>query len=237
MPLESNLIGTQGEWQFDQEVTANFDDMLSRSIPQYDTMRQLTFDLSSQFVQRGTTILDLGCSRGNALKPFVDRFKADAMFVGLDVSEPMIEAARAQFADHESYVSIRNLDLRTDYPDVRASVTLCVLTLMFIPINHRQQIADRIYQHTVDGGCLILVEKLLGASAPTDRLMVERYHRMKAEQGYSQEEIDRKALALEGVQVPITAGWNEDMLYTAGFRHVECFWRWCNFAGWIAIRR
>jgi DUF1680 family protein len=30
--------------------------------------------------------------------------------------------------------------------------------------------------------------------------------------------------------------WNEDMLKTAGFRKVDCFWRYLNFAGWIAIK-
>lgn len=34
----------------------------------------------------------------------------------------------------------------------------------------------------------------------------------------------------------MTARFNEEMLTDAGFSHVECFWRWCNFAGWIAVR-
>ena len=42
--------------------------------------------------------------------------------------------------------------------------------------------------------------------------------------------------SLEGVLVPVTAEWNEAMLHAAGFRQVECFWRWMNFAGWLAIR-
>ena len=53
---------------------------------------------------------------------------------------------------------------------------------------------------------------------------------------YSQDEIDAKRHSLEGVLVPVTARWNEDLLSTAGFDHVDCFWRWMNFAGWIAVR-
>mgnify|MGYP002682876247 CR=1 FL=1 len=49
-------------------------------------------------------------------------------------------------------------------------------------------------------------------------------------------EIERKRLSLEGVQVPVTARWNEDMLRSAGFDKIECFWRWMNFAGWVAIK-
>ncbi|MGH3921557.1 MAG: hypothetical protein ACRDS1_01640 [Pseudonocardiaceae bacterium] len=42
---------------------------------------------------------------------------------------------------------------------------------------------------------------------------------------YTQEEIDRKRLSLEGVLVPVTAKWNVEMLRAAGFQQVDCFWR------------
>jgi tRNA (cmo5U34)-methyltransferase len=83
---------------------------------------------------------------------------------------------------------------------------------------------------------LILVEKVLGANGDLDALMVEKYYDMKTVMGYSQEQINRKRLALEGVLVPVTAQWNVDLLRGAGFASVDCFWRWMNFAGWIAIK-
>jgi DNA (cytosine-5)-methyltransferase 1 len=57
----------------------------------------------------------------------------------------------------------------------------------------------------------------------------------KAEQGYTHEQIARKRLALEGVLVPVTARWNEELLTAAGFRSVECVWRALNFAAWVAV--
>ncbi|MFI5270216.1 MAG: hypothetical protein ACHQ7M_22785, partial [Chloroflexota bacterium] len=82
----------------------------------------------------------------------------------------------------------------------------------------------------------ILVEKLLMSTAGLQRVFTDRYYQMKRDNGYTQEEIDRKRLALEGVQVPVTASWNEQLLHDAGFRQAECFWRWFNFAGWIAVK-
>jgi tRNA (cmo5U34)-methyltransferase len=59
---------------------------------------------------------------------------------------------------------------------------------------------------------------------------------MKGRNGYTEEEINSKRIALEGVLVPVTANWNEQLLRDAGFTQVECFWRNLNFAGWIAIK-
>jgi tRNA (cmo5U34)-methyltransferase len=74
------------------------------------------------------------------------------------------------------------------------------------------------------------------ATAEIDALQVRLYHALKAHNGYSQEEIDRKRLLLEGVLVPMTAAWNEDLLQRAGFTQIDCFWRWQSFAGWLAVR-
>lgn len=228
----------EGRWKFDAEVTHVFDDMLARSIPQYEVMRHSVFELACRFVQPGATIVDLGCSRGEALSPLIDRFGAHNRFVGIEVSEPMLQSARERFEGliNCSVVAIQNMDLRTSYPAEHACVTLSVLTLQFIPIEYRQRILRDVYNHTLSGGAFILVEKVLGTSAELNALMVEQYYGLKGENGYTSEQIERKRLSLEGVLVPVTAAWNEELLRTAGFSHVDCFWRWMNFAGWIAIK-
>ena len=91
-------------------------------------------------------------------------------------------------------------------------------------------------QRRQSGGGLVVVEKVLGADAELDQLFVELYLQKKRERGYSQEEIDRKRLSLEGRLVPVTSRWNEELLLRAGFHRVDCFWRGMNFAGWVAVR-
>ena len=226
------------KWEFDADVTAAFDNMLARSIPQYDVMRRAVFDIGSGFVRRDTWVVDLGCSRGEALAPFVDKFGAHVRFKGIEISDPMVEAARNRFDGYikAGVVEIEKFDLRTGYPGVFASLTLAVLTIQFTPIEYRQRIIQDIYRTNAPGGAFILVEKVLGADSVTNDLMVKTYHAMKAEHGYSKDDIDRKRLSLEGVLVPITADWNEQLLRTAGFHSVDCFWRWMNFAGWVAVK-
>lgn len=238
-----------GKWEFDTEVAQVFDDMLRRSIPQYDVMRDAVFALGSQFVQEYTDVVDIGCSRGEAIAPFVDAFwtrkrsngtgRFVNKFVGVEVSEPMRAAATDRFKDQIAMGALRidAIDLRDAYPDVRASLTLSVFTLQFIPIECRQRVMQDVYNHTVHGGAFVLVEKVLGETSRMDRLMVDQYYKLKADHGYSQEAIERKRLSLQGVLVPVTARWNVELLRQAGFTEVDNFWTWMNFRGWLAIKR
>ena len=231
----------QGAWAFDEGVTAVFDDMLNRSIPQYDVMRSLVFDIGSRFVSARpmSTVVDLGASRGEALAPFLNRFGAKNRWVAVEVSEPMRAAMTERFEGfiNTSVVQVRGDDLRYGYPPVgNVSLTLCVLTAQFVPIEYRQKLLRNIFETTGPGGALILVEKVLGDGSLLDEIFVDRYLAMKAEHGYSQDEIDRKRFSLEGILSPLTAEWNENLLRRAGFVQVDGFWRWLNFAGWVAVK-
>ncbi len=225
------------KWAFDSDVCHVFTDMLRRSIPQYDVMRKSVFDIGCSFVQPGTHIVDVGCSRGDALAPFIDQFGNSCQYLGLELSDAMLQASRERFAPliEQGSVAINEHDLRESYPEVNASLTLSVLTLQFTPMEHRQRILRDIHRSTAKGGAFILVEKVLGDSAEINDLMVEHYHQLKKHNGYSDELIERKRLSLEGVLVPVTARWNEELLRSAGFTQVDCFWRWMNFCGWVGV--
>lgn len=224
-----------GRWAFDSSVTQVFDDMLRRSIPQLDVMRSAVFHIGSQFVTPDTWVVDLGCSRGEALAPFVEQFGEGNRYLGIEVSEPMALAARARFAGNERVV-IRQEDLRERRPVEQASVVLSVLTVQFTPIEYRQRIVRDVFKMLIPGGAFIFVEKVLGATAELDALLVKEYYDLKRANGYTDEQIDRKRLSLEGVLVPVTARWNEELLMSAGFRQVDAFWRYMNFVGWVALK-
>ena len=83
---------------------------------------------------------------------------------------------------------------------------------------------------------MVVVEKVLGSTSWADDQLVTAYYDHKRDAGYSQDEIDRKRLSLEGVLVPQTEEANVAMLRAEGFRDVTPFWRHLNFAGWLAQR-
>lgn len=224
-------------WEFDGTVAKVFDDMLARSVPQIGVMREVIGRFGNALIQPGTDIVDLGCACGDSMAAFIAGREKSNRFVGVDRSGPMLVEAGRRFETLISTgtVELRDLDLRLEYPDVRASLTLSVLTLQFVPLEYRYRVLSQIRAHTTAVGGLVLVEKILGDSPETDALLVDQYHGHKRAMGYSQEEIDSKRHALEGVLVPLTSTWNEHLLRSAGFRCIECIWRYMNFCAWVAI--
>lgn len=224
-------------------MTRVFEDMLARSIPGYADMRLLCEEVARRFRKNNSHIVDLGCSRGGAIAALIDDPGQDGVtYLGLEISEPMVEAARARFARRDGVdqrVRIERVDLREQgipLGEEGASVILSVLTLQFIPIEYRQKVLKDAYDVLQNGGALVIVEKILGASAEANRFLVDAYHDFKRGNGYTWDEIDRKRFALEGVLVPQTEEANVAMLRREGFRHVEGIWRYLNFCGWVAIK-
>lgn len=228
-----------GKWEFNEEVTDCFSEMLERSIPGYSDMRDLVTRIGQRYVKRKTAIIDMGCSTGEAINPFIKKFGAQNQYLLYDVSKPMLDKTRERYKGwmDQGLLDVREFDIRNGLPiSPEASLILSVLTLQFTPIEYRQKIVASVYDTLDCGGAFILVEKVLGANYKIDSMLVDEYYKIKAENQYTQEQIAAKRKSLEGVLVPITAKWNEDILKDSGFRTVDCFWRYLNFAGWVAIK-
>ena len=222
------------KWEFDEEVASVFGNMLSRSIPSYDVMRELCFMVGRNFVTGNGTISDIGCSNGLASERFIKAFPNEK-FVLSDVSKPMLKACAEKYKENEN-VSVVYHDLRNPISTKNNDVVIASLTLQFTPIEYRWNILQSIYDSLRDGGALILVEKVLGSSAKIDNILVKEYYEIKKEHGYSEELITNKRKSLEGVLVPLTTGFNEHLMSMCGFKEVDCFWRCLNFCAWVAIK-
>lgn len=229
---EIDNVKPKPKWEFDDDVARCFDNMLQRSIPDYENMRHLVYSIGRHFV-KGGTIMDIGCSNGNAVLPFVKEYKNPFMLI--DVSESFLDLCRQGFKNYPN-VKIMNHDLRNGVPSVSSCLILSILTVQFTPIEYRQKIINSVYESLQPGGAFIMVEKLLGSSFDIDTVLVDEYYEMKSEHQYTQEQIQSKRKSLEGVLVPVTEQWNMDLLRSAGFQKIECFWRYLNFAGWLAIK-
>lgn len=233
-----DCVAPVNHWEFNSDVSQVFHNMLRRSIPELEMMRDLVTLYGSRFVKPNTTIIDLGCSCGDSLLPFVRKFGVSNHYIGIDQSEAMLKQAEFNFHNEEKsgIMELLNLDLCLEFPQSNACLILSVLTMQFIPVERRKKYLQQIYSSLLPDGALILVEKIKGRDAFEENILTELYYELKNIQGYSWQSIERKRMSLQSTMMPSTIECNIGLLHESGFKRVDCFWRCLNFAAWIAIK-
>jgi tRNA (cmo5U34)-methyltransferase len=229
-----------GDFAFDKDTAAVFDDMLDRSVPFYAEQQRMIGELVADYAVDGSAIYDLGCSTGNTLLSIAGHLtpSTNLRFVGIDSSEDMLIKAEQKLsrAGFPWPYTLRrqNLDDGVDIED--ASVVLLILTLQFIRPLNREALIAGLQQGLRPNGCLILAEKVLGEHSTFNRLFINHYYEMKRRQGYNDIEITQKREALENVLIPYRLEENRRLLKRVGFSHVDVFFKWYNFCGIIATK-
>lgn len=230
---------TPESFAFDKRVANVFDDMVSRSVPGYETIQLLVADLALNF-NRKNLIYDLGCSTGNTILSLIKRTDKPLRLIGVDNSADMLVECKSKLAsipDHHQ-IGLINEDLsnRSIYQKGKADVVILNLVLQFVRPLLRAGIIKNAYRNLESGGCLILVEKTIQKDADLNKLYIDYYHRYKQEMGYSELEISNKREALENKLIPFFLDENIALLKEAGFAHVSSFFQWMNFSGILAIK-
>jgi len=231
-------IDRVGDFTFNEQVAGVFDDMVSRSVPQYGEIQRMLAELAAYFATEGSNIYDLGCSTGTTLALVHGALPVKANLIGVDNSAEMLEKCRSKLETLglADAVDLRKADLDHGVDIRDASVVLLVLTLMFVRPLYREKLMRSICAGVRENGCLLLVEKVLGDTSLFNRLFIERYYAYKRRRGYSELEIAQKREALENVLIPYRLSENRDLLLGAGFREVEVFFKWYNFVGIVAVK-
>lgn len=226
------------DFKFDSAVVNVFDDMVIRSVPMYMEFQRMITEIALDYAKPETSVYDLGCSTGTTLLSLNTVLDESIKFVGIDESPEMLESCRKNLIDNGvtrpfEFVAA---DLNRKVDISNASVLVLCLTLQFVrPIN-RFRLLNSIHDQLNPGGCIILVEKVLGESAEFNRQFIKYYYNMKRRNNYDDMEIAQKREALENVLIPYRLSENYQLLLDAGFHSCETFFKWHNFAGLVAVK-
>ena len=234
----NNSENPASDFKFDREVVSVFDDMVVRSVPFYAEIHRMIAELTTDFAVKNTNVYDLGCSTGATLINLDRALPQNINFVGIDNSDEMLKSCEANLkaAGVERKVSYQNQDLNSNLQLSNPSVVIFCLTLQFLRPLNREKIIRKIYNSLPENGVVILVEKILTEHSICNRLFIEHYYQFKMRNGYNEIEISKKRESLENVLVPYKLSENEELLTSSGFRFIEVFFKWYNFAGLVAIK-
>lgn len=228
----------KGAFEFDEKVAGVFDDMLNRSVPLYKETKQMAVRLALNFIKPNTRVFDIGCSTANLLIDLSNKLNENSVeMIGIDNSPWMLEKAKNKIKEESQHnIELRLNDISEELEIENASVVFMNYTLQFVQPLQRESLVRRIYDGLNDDGCFILVEKVLGNNSMFNRFYVEIYSEFKKLQGYSDKEINQKREALENVLIPYRLDENSDLLKRCGFETIDLFFKWYNFAGFIAVK-
>ncbi|RMA79400.1 carboxy-S-adenosyl-L-methionine synthase CmoA [Umboniibacter marinipuniceus] len=234
----ANPLTEVHQFKFDDRVAQCFPDMITRSVPGYETIIAMTGVMAQRFAQADSHIYDLGCSLGASLlsmRQHVD--DASIQIIGVDNSAAMIERCTHIVALNNSpiHTELRLEDMQTTEL-CNASVVVLNFTLQFIPIEERGPLIDRIYAAMKPGGILILSEKIRFEDEHLQQLNTELHHEFKRGNGYSDLEIAQKRSSLENYLRAETIKSHESRLATAGFSSIDVWFQCFNFASVVAIK-
>ena len=221
-------------FEFDEEVTRVFDDMINRSVPGYDLLVKLIALYTDIFVTQGSQVYDLGCSTGVVSRVISQQVSdRSCRIFAVDNSSAMIDKCHRT---HEE------LDINWQCDDIQsivienASLVVLNLTLQFLKPEQRKKQLERIYNGLNPGGVLVLTEKVKFENEDSQNTFTELYHAFKKVQGYSDLEISQKRTALENVLIPDNTESHKQRLSDVGFEKVyECF-HCFNFVSFLAIK-
>jgi tRNA (cmo5U34)-methyltransferase len=235
-PVDDTISAVPGEWRFDKNVSQAFDSHVRKSVPFYDEMQRMVIELSEYFVRDQSVVYDLGSSTGTTLELLSSAHagKEDTQFVGFDLSKFMIKEARKKVNRPNVRFYHKNV-LDVDFSPPANFVT-SLFTLQFLTLADRRALLARINEGLIEGGGLLIVEKISAEHSVFEDMWTELYWDFKRGQGFTPEQIIEKANSIRGVMKPLTIEENTDLLWQTGYSRVDIFFKWYNWAGILAIK-
>lgn len=226
------------DFRFDEAVVDVFPDMISRSVPGYETIINTIGEIANACVVKGTRVYDLGCSLGAASLAVSRACPKDTCeVIAVDSSAAMTQRCQRvidSFALPNTVIVQQGLAQQTTLNN--ASMAIMNFTLQFIEPSDRAAILSHIYKGLNPGGVLLLSEKIKHPTPTGDKWLTELHHQFKRRNGYSELEISQKRAALENVMLTDTYPEHESRLKGVGFSEVVMWYKCYNFMSLIAIK-
>ena len=240
---DTDLIYSQAHKQvknftFDAQVVEVFPDMISRSVPGYNTIIDTIGRLSQQFVKNNSNIYDLGCSLGAATLAMRKGISAESCkIIGVDNSTDMVKRCKMHVDAFKGNTPVEIIEGNIQDINIEnASMVVLNFTLQFIEKSQRQALLSKIAKGLKPGGLLVLSEKITSQDNVTDEVLIDLHHSFKRDNGYSELEVAQKRTALEKVMLTDSVEVHKARLSNAGFKHISLWFQCFNFTSFIAIK-
>jgi len=211
-------------WTFNSdEITTKFDSHVREQLPWYDMVTETVAFITRNYLTPVNSVVDIGCSTGNMIDKLLPLVRdRDCDIVGFENSPSMYAHLEEKYK-YEQLVDIEHGDITQEHIP-SAQVYILFLTLMFIPIEAREGLLNKLRMRCRKGGAIIVVDKINDHGGYFSTVLKRLTWHFKIIQGAKPEDIVKKEMELCGVQIPIDVNLVHDG---------KMFFRMGDFAGWV----
>jgi tRNA (cmo5U34)-methyltransferase len=208
------------EWTFKTPTAAAaFDAHVREQLPWYSLATGAVAHVARCFIPDLGTVIDVGASTGNIGRALETTLKARrADLIALDSSDAM-----RKIYDGPGCFKVEDV-VTYDFWKPQPDVVICFLSLMFVPVRHREGVITRMRQALRPGGAIIIVDKIVPRGGYVGTVNYRMTLAAKYEAGATPQEIIRKELSIAGLQRPLVESELD------GFCE---FFRFGDFAGYV----
>lgn len=203
----------EGSWEFNAEVSKNFNIIAKKSIPHYEIVIEKCLQITKKAFPdiKKTKIIDIGSAIGHTLDVFIKAGYENVY--GVESSKYMIQNSKYK----------EKIFFSDSFPKDKKYFDIIIANWTLHFINKRKQYIKDVYSSLSKGGYFIATDKML-----TSAFVNEMYHDFKRHQGLSEEDIEKKALEIKGVLVTKPLSWYLETFIEVGFSEITIIdTDWC----------
>jgi len=215
--------------RFNTEEAANYDDAIRRRIPLYREIQTLMASLLPFPKKEYLRVLDLGCGTGETSVSLLKEYPL-ARVTGIDSSPDMLDVARKKVKHTTWRVDFLCQDIRAFNLEGEFDVIVSGFSLHFLSPDEKEEILRKCLALLKDGGMFMDSEAVLSPSEKVYNMYMEKWKDFMRSNGFSDEEIGSHILKFLKDVKPMTVDNQLGLMRKAGFRDVECYFKYLNWA-------
>jgi tRNA (cmo5U34)-methyltransferase len=204
-----------------------YDGQRRKVIPCFDDFYKITVDLIPFGQESVFRFLDLGAGTGLLTALILAKFP-NAMATLIDISEKMLAKARERFETQKD-ISFCIMDYAASPLPGGYDLAVSAMSIHHLADSEKMRLIGNIYEALLPGGTFIHAELVKGATETTETL----YQRVWLEY-LKQTDLneDQLSLIFQRMSYDKTMPLEDQLrlLREAGFEHVDCFYKYYNFA-------
>ena len=220
MSFESNDV----KLKFNENA-GQYDSQRKKLIPCFDDFYSIATSIA-ETTTNNPSILDIGAGTGLLSSFILDKFpKANLTLI--DISEKMLDVAKARFKDNPNVRFI--IDDYTNYKfDIKYDVVISSLSIHHLSGDEKKQLYHNIYSSLNKDGVFINADQVLGES-PFIESLYKRDWRYKVENSCLSREEILSAYERAKLDKMSTLADQINWLQDSGFLDVDCVYKYFNF--------